>query len=62
MAWQGVTSRTLNSAWGKLWPEVSERDFKGFEPKVAAVEEIVSPRNSMGLEVDEGDMRSTQRN
>ena len=29
-AWQGVTVRTLNSAWRKLWPEcVAERDFEG---------------------------------
>jgi len=34
LAWQGVTRRTLNSAWKKLWPGVvSARDFEGFEPK-----------------------------
>ncbi|XP_064078530.1 tigger transposable element-derived protein 1-like [Macrobrachium nipponense] len=32
IAWQGVTKRTLTSAWKKLWPEnVAERDFEGFE-------------------------------
>ena len=54
-AWQGVTRRTLNSAWRKLWPEVvSERDIEGFEPVVE--EEIVSIGRSMGLEVDEADV------
>ena len=54
IAWQGVTKRTLNSAWRKLWPDVVlERDFEGFEP---VVEEIVSIGRSMGLEVDEADV------
>ena len=57
MAWQGVTTRTLTSAWKKLWPEVvSERDFEGFEPEVPVEEEIVSLGKSMGLEVDEADV------
>ncbi|XP_066231909.1 zinc finger MYM-type protein 6 isoform X4 [Saccopteryx leptura] len=57
MAWQGVTRKTLNSAWRKLWPEVvSERDFEGFEPEVSVVEEIVSLGKSMGLEVNEEDI------
>ncbi|XP_064098391.1 jerky protein homolog-like isoform X1 [Macrobrachium nipponense] len=58
MAWQGVTRRTLNSAWKKLWPEtVSERDtVEGFEPEASVVEEIVSLGKSMGLEVSEGDV------
>ena len=54
IAWQGVTKRTLNSAWRKLWPDVVlERDFEGFEP---VEEEIVSIGRSMGLEVDEADV------
>ncbi|XP_066969127.1 tigger transposable element-derived protein 1-like [Macrobrachium rosenbergii] len=54
MAWQGVTRRTLNSAWKKLWPEVvCERDFEGFEPEELVVENIVPLRKSKGLEVDE---------
>ena len=54
IAWQGVTKRTLNSAWRKLWPDVVlERDFEGFEP---IEEEIVSIGRSMGLEVDEADV------
>nr|XP_060616130.1 tigger transposable element-derived protein 1-like isoform X1 [Anolis sagrei ordinatus]XP_060616131.1 tigger transposable element-derived protein 1-like isoform X1 [Anolis sagrei ordinatus]XP_060616133.1 tigger transposable element-derived protein 1-like isoform X1 [Anolis sagrei ordinatus]XP_060616134.1 tigger transposable element-derived protein 1-like isoform X1 [Anolis sagrei ordinatus] len=58
-AWQGVTRRSLNSAWKKLWPEVvSERRFEEFEPEELAVEEIVSIGKSMGLEVDEGDLNN----
>ena len=61
IAWQGVTKRTLNSAWRKVWPDaVLERDFEGFEPVEPpvepVVEEIVSIGRSMGLEVDEEDV------
>ncbi|XP_045615135.2 tigger transposable element-derived protein 1-like [Procambarus clarkii] len=36
-AWEGVTRRTLNSAWRNLWPEgVPERDFEGFGPALAS--------------------------
>ena len=63
-AWEGVTRRTLNSAWKKLWPDaVAPRDFEGFAPEPASesgaetdVEEIVSIGKSMGLEVDEDDI------
>lgn len=56
-AWLGVTTRTLTSAWKKLWPEaVAERAFEGLEPEVSEVEEIVSLGKSMGLEVDERDV------
>ena len=57
-AWNGVTSRTLNSAWKKLWPEsYLEKDFEGFEPEpVPIVESIVSLGKSMGLEVDGDDV------
>jgi hypothetical protein len=56
-AWLGVTTRTLTSAWKKLWPEaVAERAFEGLEPEVSVVEEIVSLGKSMGLEVDERDV------
>ncbi|XP_064110427.1 tigger transposable element-derived protein 1-like [Macrobrachium nipponense] len=51
LAWQGVTRRTLNSAWKKLWPDaVAERDFEGFEPETEQeeLEEIVSLGKSMG--------------
>ncbi|GBM44677.1 Tigger transposable element-derived protein 1 [Araneus ventricosus] len=42
-AWLSVTTRTLTSAWKKLWPEsVAERTFEGFEPEVPVEEEIVS--------------------
>ncbi|XP_035210407.1 tigger transposable element-derived protein 1-like [Stegodyphus dumicola] len=54
----GVTTRTLTSAWKKLWPEaVAERAFEGFEPEMSVVEEIVSLGKSMGLEVDERDVK-----
>ncbi|XP_051783372.1 tigger transposable element-derived protein 1-like isoform X1 [Erpetoichthys calabaricus] len=57
LAWQGVTKRTLTSAWKKLWPEVvSETDFERLEPEAAVVEEIVSLGKSMGLDMDEGDI------
>ena len=65
-AWEGVTRRTLNSAWKKLWPDaVAPRDFEGFGPEPASepvpetdvnVDEIVSIGKSMGLEVDEDDI------
>ncbi|GFT86760.1 tigger transposable element-derived protein 1 [Nephila pilipes] len=55
IAWKGVTKRTLNSAWGKLWPDVvlKREGFEGFEP---IEEEIVSIGRSKGLEVDEADV------
>ncbi|GFT76687.1 tigger transposable element-derived protein 1 [Nephila pilipes] len=55
IAWQGVTKRTLNSAWRKLWPDVvlKREGFEGFEP---IEEEIVSIGRSMGLEVEEADV------
>ncbi|XP_008104049.2 tigger transposable element-derived protein 1 [Anolis carolinensis] len=57
MAWEGVTRRSLNSAWKKLWPEVvSERGFEESKPEELVVGEIVSIGKSMGLEVDEGDV------
>ena len=71
-AWKEVTRRTLNSAWRKLWPSVvSPRDFEGFDVGLTGVEgenvdepgeqveleEIVSLGTSMGLVVDEADVR-----
>ncbi|PNF30675.1 hypothetical protein B7P43_G06169 [Cryptotermes secundus] len=58
-AWEGVTKRTLTSAWKKLWPEsVVECDFEGFEivPVEPVVNEIVSLAKIMGLEVDNNDI------
>ncbi|GBM38515.1 Tigger transposable element-derived protein 1 [Araneus ventricosus] len=56
-AWLSVTTRTLTSAWKKLWPEsVAERTFEGFEPEVPVEEEIVSLGKSMGLVMDERDV------
>ncbi|XP_051784390.1 tigger transposable element-derived protein 1-like [Erpetoichthys calabaricus] len=57
LAWQGVTKRTLTSAWKKLWPEVvSETEFERLESKAAVVEEIVSLGKTMGMDMDEGDI------
>ncbi|UYV74920.1 hypothetical protein LAZ67_12001808 [Cordylochernes scorpioides] len=56
-AWLGVTTRTLTSAWKKLWPEaVAERIYEELEPGVSVEEEIVSMGKSMGLEVEERDV------
>ncbi|GBO19329.1 Tigger transposable element-derived protein 1 [Araneus ventricosus] len=56
-AWLSVATRTLTSAWKKLWPEsVAERTFEGFEPEVPVEEEIVSLGKSMGLVMDERDV------
>ncbi|XP_048366890.1 tigger transposable element-derived protein 1-like isoform X1 [Sphaerodactylus townsendi] len=60
-AWQGVSSRTLNSAWKKLWPGcVHERDLEGFEPSpddpTHVVRSIVDLGKSMGLEVSGEDV------
>ncbi|XP_028678623.1 tigger transposable element-derived protein 1-like [Erpetoichthys calabaricus] len=57
LAWQGVTKRTLTSAWKKLWPEVvSETEFERLESEAAVVEEIVSLSKTMGMDMDEGDI------
>ncbi|GIY79651.1 hypothetical protein CDAR_622521 [Caerostris darwini] len=56
-AWLGVTTKTLTSAWKKLWPEgVAERIYEELEPDVSVEEEIVSLGKSMGLEVEERDV------
>ena len=64
--WEGITRRTLNSAWEKLWPDlVSDSDFEGFGleaetgAELAVVDEIVSLRKFMSLEVDENDVKSS---
>nr|XP_053643175.1 tigger transposable element-derived protein 1-like [Cherax quadricarinatus]XP_053643176.1 tigger transposable element-derived protein 1-like [Cherax quadricarinatus]XP_053643177.1 tigger transposable element-derived protein 1-like [Cherax quadricarinatus]XP_053643178.1 tigger transposable element-derived protein 1-like [Cherax quadricarinatus] len=61
-AWEGVTKRTLNSAWKKLWPQcVEERDFEvfGANPRgpMPVVESIVALGKSMGLEVSGEDVK-----
>ena len=54
MAWQGVTKRTLNSAWKKLWPKcVSNSDFSGFATEAPEVANMVSLGKSLDLEVDD---------
>ncbi|UYV78607.1 hypothetical protein LAZ67_16002133 [Cordylochernes scorpioides] len=56
-AWLGVTTRTLTSAWKKLWPEaVAGMIYEELEPGVSVEEEIVSLGKSMGLEVEERDV------
>jgi hypothetical protein len=54
-AWDGVTKRTLNSAWRKLWPDCVEGFAHEREPSV--VDEIVSLGKTMGLEVNEDDIQ-----
>nr|XP_045614740.1 tigger transposable element-derived protein 1-like [Procambarus clarkii] len=68
-AWEGVTRRTLNSAWRNLWPEgVPERDFEGFgpalasasvveDPEVHLVDDIVALGQTLGLELDAADVQ-----
>ncbi|KAK1340632.1 hypothetical protein QTO34_017022 [Cnephaeus nilssonii] len=49
----------MQSAWKKLWPvSVAEQDFEGFEDEpVFVVENILSLGKSMGLEVDDDDVK-----
>nr|XP_032835765.1 tigger transposable element-derived protein 1-like isoform X1 [Petromyzon marinus]XP_032835766.1 tigger transposable element-derived protein 1-like isoform X1 [Petromyzon marinus] len=54
-AWDGVTKRTLNSAWRKLWSDCVEGFAHEQEPPV--VDEIVSLGKTMGLEVNEDDIQ-----
>lgn len=57
---QSVTRRTLDSARSKLWPDcVSGRNFEKFESEPPVVEETVSLRKSIGLEVDNGDINDS---
>ena len=53
--WDGVTKRTLNSAWRKLWSDCVEGFAHEQEPPV--VDEIVSLRKIMGLEVNEDNIQ-----
>ncbi|GBM20663.1 hypothetical protein AVEN_230246-1 [Araneus ventricosus] len=58
-AWEGVTKRTLTSAWKKFWTKiVVEYDFEESEtaPEEAVVNEIVSLAKFMELEVDKNDI------
>ncbi|XP_023665526.1 histone-lysine N-methyltransferase EHMT2 isoform X7 [Paramormyrops kingsleyae] len=59
-AWDGVTKRTLNSAWRKLWSDcVLGHGFEGFahEQEPPVVNEIVSLGKTLGLEVNEEDIQ-----
>lgn len=56
-SWADVSLRTLRSAWKKVWP----KGFEGFveEPEPAAdsvVDDIVTIAESIGLQVDRGDV------
>nr|KAF6463386.1 tigger transposable element derived 1 [Molossus molossus] len=57
-AWGEVSSRTMQSAWKKLWPECpAERDSQDFEDEpMSVVEDIVTLGKAMGLEVDGEDV------
>ncbi|XP_005008025.1 tigger transposable element-derived protein 1-like [Cavia porcellus] len=58
--WDGVTKRTLNSAWRKLWPDcVLGHDLEGLahEQELPVIDEIVSLGKTMGLEVNEDDIQ-----
>lgn len=58
-AWDGVTQRTLISAWKELWPEsVIECDFEGQEADTAetVIQEIVYLANIMELVADNNDI------
>lgn len=58
-AWDGVTKKTLISAWKKLWPEILvESGFEAIEsePVESLDNEIVSLATDMGLTVDKDDI------
>ncbi|KAM4030834.1 tigger transposable element-derived protein 1-like [Anomaloglossus baeobatrachus] len=56
-AWNGVTKRNLTSAWGKLWSDrVLGHDVEMFDEIETIVDDIVSLGNTLGLEVNEGDI------
>ncbi|XP_068087415.1 tyrosine-protein kinase Fyn isoform X1 [Hyperolius riggenbachi] len=59
-AWDGVTMKTLNTAWRKLWPDcVVGHDLEGLvhEQELLLVDEIVSLGKIMGLEVNKDDIQ-----
>ena len=69
-AWNQVNYRTMNSAWKKLWPEcVPDQNLDGFEADSRSamhskknadnstiIDDIVTMRQSMRLEVDADDI------
>ena len=69
-AWNQVCYRTMNSAWKKPWPEcIPDRDLDRFEAKSGSsrhsqtivddstiIDDIVTIKQSMGLEVDADDI------
>ena len=63
--WDGVTKRTLNSAWRTLWPhDILGHDLErlAHEQELPVVKEIVSLGKTRGLEVIEDDIQSWWRN
>ena len=58
--WDGVTKRTLDSTWRKLWPHcILGHDLEGLvhEQQPLVVDQIVSSGKTMGLEVNEDDIQ-----
>ncbi|KAF6357048.1 hypothetical protein mRhiFer1_009984 [Rhinolophus ferrumequinum] len=56
-AWRDVSHRTMKSAWKKLWPDaVPEHVFEDVKEDAPIVEDIVSLRKSMDLEVSSDDV------
>ncbi|KAL0269199.1 UNVERIFIED_CONTAM: hypothetical protein PYX00_007011 [Menopon gallinae] len=53
-AWEGITKKVINSAWGKLWPECV-LDTK--EQDLPVIQDILSLGKNMGLEVNEEDVQ-----
>ena len=59
-AWDGVTKRTFNSAWRKLWSDcVLGSDLEGLvhEQQPPVVDETVSLGKTRGLEVNKDDIQ-----
>ncbi|XP_069156566.1 tigger transposable element-derived protein 1-like [Procambarus clarkii] len=63
-AWEGVSRRTLHSAWRNLWPEgVPMQDFESFgpapedDPDALLGDDIVALGQTLGLEVDAADVQ-----
>lgn len=58
-AWEGVTKRTLESSWKKLWPDrsaICASEGLNAESTEPVTTEIIFLANQMGLEVDKNDI------
>ncbi|KAJ7332941.1 hypothetical protein JRQ81_015121 [Phrynocephalus forsythii] len=57
IAWDGITQHNLNTAWRNLWPDcVAPWESPAPAQDSAVLQEIVSLRRNMGLEVDKEDV------